>query len=95
MFIEFELKGENCVHKGVFDTTGFWAKYEPQIEQGMISEKRGLEWIADGYKIFSHFSFAFYHSNEHVAKEVYKGLLGALAGIDWVHPEIGFIREVC
>ena len=96
MFIEFELQGSKCLHKGIFDTNGFWVKFEP--EQELIECSNGLlipDPVIEGYKIFSHFSFAFYHKDERIAKEVFKGLVNALSGIDWQYPEIGFIREVC
>lgn len=86
MFIEFELKGSKALHKGVFDTTGFWARFEPQQEEGFEPE---------GWKIYSHFSFSFYHEDFSKASMVYEALVNALNGFDWVTHEIGFIREVC
>lgn len=92
MFIEFDLKGSKARHKGVFDTTGFWVRFEPQLEDDR-SEGGGK--FIDGWKIFSHFSFSFYHEKEDVALDVYVALINALGGVDWEGDEIGYIREVC
>lgn len=89
MLIEFELKGSRTVHKGVFETTGFWARYDAHVEVDAPEQHK-----PDGYKIFSHFSFAYYHEDEKIAKEVYWGLLSALQGVDWKHKDIGYIREI-
>ena len=86
MIIEFELKGSKILHKGVFDTTGFWVKFDYDycdISRDVMT-----------YKIYSHFSFTFEHDDETIAKSVFNGLCKALAGYDFVLNEIGFIREV-
>lgn len=99
MFIEFDLKGSKARHKGVFDTTGFWVRFEPDFSEGWMvahaEDPNNPVPDINGYKIFSHFSFAFYHENEDIALDVYVALVNCLAGHDWEDPEIGFIREVC
>ncbi len=90
MFIEFELQGSKCLHKGIFDTTGFWVKYEAETE----TDQR-FNSVPEGFKIFSHFSFAFFHTDEQIVKQVYGGLVAALCGLDWHVEKIGFIRNIC
>ncbi len=91
MLVQFDLKGSKCNHKGIFDTNGFWAKFEEDVEELPFTTQN----FVNGYKIYSHFSFAYYHEDIAIANLVYQGLLGALSGIDWNDPQIGFIREVC
>jgi hypothetical protein len=86
MIIEFDLQGSQMSHKGVFETTSFWAKYDKEL---CDVTKEVLY-----YKIYSHFSFTFEHEEEWVAKSVYKGLCSALTGCDFVLDSVGFIREV-
>lgn len=86
MLIEFELQGSKLLHKGIFDTNGFWVKFD--------SDYCDISKVVVTYKIYSHFSFTFEHVEEHIAKEVYKGLCNALSGIDFQYPSVGFIREV-
>ena len=93
MIIEFELQGSKCLHKGIFDTTGFWVRYEVEEDLMIINDINTH--ISDGYKIFSHFSFSFYHTDERIAKQVYGGLIAVLCGLDWHLEEIGFIRKIC
>lgn len=95
MLIEFDLQGSKTRHRGIFDTTGFWARFEEEVREGKVKEDGTFEWIVEGYKIFSHFSFAFYHESEEIATAVYDGLILALSGADWEHPKIGFISEIC
>ena len=86
MIIEFELQGSRCLHKGVFDTTGFWAKFEEESE--IINQCKDIE----GYKIYSHFSFSFFHEDKEVVETVWEGLTRVLEfGNDWDHKDIGFI----
>ena len=85
MLIEFELNGSKCLHKGIFDTNGFWVRFEPEMDGEHV----------DGYKLFSHFSFAFYHEESTIARDVFDGLCLALTGANWEKEGIGFIRELC
>ena len=86
MIIEFELQGSQILHKGVFDSTGFWAKFD--------SDYCDITKEITTYKIYSHFSFSFEHTEERIAKHVFKGLCDALSGCDFVLDSVGFIREV-
>ena len=90
MIIEFELKGSKMLHKGVFDTTGFWVKFDFDYEYDWCDISKDVA----TYKIYSHFSFTFEHVDKEIAKSVFDGLCKALAGYDFVLNEIGFIREV-
>lgn len=97
MIIEFDLQGSRCRHQGVFETTGFWARCEPEMESKSLSQgdnEINTPFEIAGYKIFSHFSFAFFHEEEWIAKSVFKGLCDALIGCDFVLESVGFIREV-
>lgn len=84
MIIEFELVGSQMLHKGVFDATGFWAKFD--VEQCDVTKE------VLSYKIYSHFSFTFEHVDKSVALNVFDGLVGALSGVDFEYSNIGFIR---
>jgi len=102
MIIEFELQGSKCLHKGVFDTTGFWVKYELEFcdmiehtdnDNGGFDEKL-VQW-PNGAKIFSHFSFSFYHEDKAVVDLVYGALMGVLRGNQGKDLEsIGYIRKL-
>ncbi len=87
MIIEFELQGSKLLHKGIFDTNGFWVKYEPQRENE--------ESEPDGWKIYSHFSFAFYHIDRVIVEDVYNVLIGCLRGSQGRDiPNVGYIRKL-
>lgn len=88
MIIEFELLGSKCLHKGMFDTTGFWLKYEPEYEEaGSIN--------IVGYKLYSHFSFAFYHEDKDVVDLVMTRLAGVFRGAIGHEIEgVGYIRRL-
>ena len=96
MIIEFELQGSRCLHKGLFETTGFWVKFEPEVEGDAHS---GAIKNILGYKIYSHFSFSFYHEDYEVAHEVYRALC-SICGEPWgqVRPvrikDIGYIKRL-
>jgi hypothetical protein len=95
MIIEFELQGSKMLHKGIFDTTGFWAKYEPEIENVVIKDDGSFEWEILGYKIYSHFSFTFYHADKEVVDLVYSKLISVLRGAMGADIEgIGYIRRL-
>jgi hypothetical protein len=72
MIIEFELQGSRGLHKGVFETTGFSARFEEEFE--IINSEK----VIDGYKIFSHLSFSFFHHDKEKASRVYKALISIL-----------------
>lgn len=84
MIIEFELKGAQMLHKGIFETTGFWVKYgeEEDDETGVISS----------YKLWSHFSFTYETNNKEDFKKVYGALQLALMGSSQMIQDIGYIR---
>lgn len=91
MLIEFELQGSKCLHKGVFDTTGFWCKYEPEEEEIPMTTAN----FTSGYKIYSHFSFAFFHEDAAVAYLVYSKLISVLRGSQGAEiDDIGYIRRL-
>lgn len=88
MIIEFELQGSTMLHKGIFETTGFWIKYEPHGETFENSE-------IEGWKLYSHISFCFYHKDRVVVDEVYNVLIGCLRGSQGRDiPNVGFIRKL-
>ncbi len=99
MIIEFELQGSKCLHKGIFDTTGFWVKYEEEFETIPVFNKEDGTFIScktiTGYKIFSHFSFSFFHEEKITTQFVYCKLMQVLSGLDGGEIEgIGFIRRI-
>ena len=107
MIIEFELQGSKCLHKGLFDTTGFWVKYEPEMETQLRrdGERRAGEngeqlfstivEVPKGYKLYSHFSFAFYHEDKAIVDMVYNVLTGCLRGSQGRDIEgIGYVRKL-
>ena len=92
MLIEFELQGGIALHKGIFDTTGFWVRYEAAIEE-KLSAGEPDEII--GYKIFSHFSFAFYHTDKAIVDLVYSRIISVLRGSNSVDIEgVGYLRRL-
>lgn len=100
MIIEFELQGSKCLHKGAFDTTGFWVKYEPELDGDIVRNNKDQIFGAYvdkivGYKIFSHFSFAFYHEEKVLVDSVYTVLMGCLRGSPGKDiPGVGFIKKL-
>ncbi len=92
MIIEFELQGSNTLHKGLFDTHGLWIKYDIQYgEKHAIGEPEAIE----GYKLYSHFSFAFFHTDKEVCDLVYSRLISVLRGANNIDIEgVGYIRKV-
>lgn len=94
MIIEFELQGSNRLFKGLFDTYGLWVKFEEEGEY--VPDDNGNPiFKLDGYKIYSHFSFAYYHTDKSVCDLVYSGLIRVLRGASSVDIEgIGYLRKV-
>ena len=92
MIIEFELQGSKCLHKGIFDTQGFWVKYEVDyLDEANIGNDAAI----NGYKIFSHFSFSFYHTDKEVCDLVYFRLISVLRGSNSVDIEnVGYFRRL-
>lgn len=86
MLVEYELQGSTMLHKGLFDTTGFWAKFD--------ADYCDITKEAQTYKIYSHFSFTFEHKDEALARHVFDGIISALVGNDWYCAGIGFIRTI-
>jgi len=94
MIIEFELQGIKCLHKGIFDTTGFWVKWDEEGEH-ILDAGGNPVWRVDGYKIFSHFSFSFFHTDKAICDLVYSRLISVLRGSNSVDIEgIGYFRKV-
>ena len=86
MIIEFKLQGSKCLHRGIFDTHGFWVRFEPHGEEGLAPE---------GWKLYSHCSFSFYHENADIVEEVYARLISVLRGANSVDIEgVGHFRKV-
>lgn len=96
MIIEFELEGSKCLHKGIFDTTGFWVKYsEDRDREDLDVDGNYIPSSINGYKIFSHFSFSYYHTDKTIVDLVYSKLLSVLRGSNGIEMEgIGFIRKL-
>lgn len=87
MIIEYELTGSNMLHKGIFDTAGIWVKYESHGEAGFPE--------IEGWKIYSNFSFAFYHTDRVIVEEVYNVLIGCFRGNQGREiANIGYIRKL-
>lgn len=86
MLIEYHLQGSTMIHKGVFDTTGFWARVG--VEQDDITKETYL------YKIWSHFSFTFEHRDILVVDEVWNALLDALRGKKSTIKGVGAFRPI-
>lgn len=87
MILEYELQGSQLLHKGIFDTNGFWVKYDRDVDD--------LTQEPLCHKLWSHFSFTYETTSYSRVNDVYDGLISALGGIDWKMPGVGFIREVC
>jgi len=98
MIIEFELDGSKCLHKGIFDTTGFWVRYEREGESILnrpLEENADPIFIPSGYKLVSHFSFAYYHEKKEIVDLVYSKLLSVLRGANNVEVEgVGYLRKL-
>lgn len=94
MIIEFELQGSMHLHKGLFDTQGLWIKFEEEGEH--VPDDTGKPiFRVDGYKIYSHFSFAYYHTDKSVCDLVYSRLISVLRGANSVDIEgVGYIRKL-
>lgn len=91
MIIEYELQGSKCLHKGIFDTTGFWVQYSEDTNR----EDLYVPGCINGYKIFSCFSFSYYHTDKTIVDLVYSKLLSVLRGSNGIEMEgIGFIRKL-
>jgi hypothetical protein len=84
MLIEFELQGSQLLHKGIFDTHGFWVKYG--VDRDDVTQE------ITTYKIWSHFSFTYETIDKTCADRVFKGLADALSGVDWKYPSIGYMK---
>ncbi len=94
MIVEFELQGSRTLHKGIFDTTGFWVKYEEEGEH-VLNDAGEPVWRIDGYKIFSHFSFSYFHHDKSVCDLVYSRLISVLRGANSVDIDgVGYFRKV-
>lgn len=95
MIIEYELNGSKALHKGLFDSQGFWVRFEAEIDEMGKNFKGDPVFVVAGYKLFSHFSFNYYHEDEGVVRTVYKALIDVLSGKrDQDIAGVGYIREV-
>lgn len=94
MLIEFELKGTKGLHKGIFDTHGFWVRFEEEGEHGLDSDGNPV-FACDGFKLFSHGSFSFYHADKDICDLVYSRLISVLRGANSVDIEnVGYFRKL-
>lgn len=85
-FIEFELKGSRMMHTGIFELTGFWARFGTDVCD--ITQE------TENYKIWSHSSFSFEHVEIDKARLVWYELRQCVRsprGYDAVMPGIGYI----
>ena len=71
MIITFKLEGSQKLHSGTFDTTGFWVRFE--TEYCDITKEAVM------YKLFSHFSFEFAHTDKDTVLKVFAGLNSVLS----------------
>lgn len=87
MIIEYELQGSQLLHKGIFDTRGFWARFE--------TEYCDITKEALSYKIYSHFSFTFEHKDKKIANQVFAGLCDAISeDREFILVGVGFISRL-
>lgn len=94
MIIEFQLQGSKFLHKGLFDTHGIWVKFEEEGEH-VLDDSGNAVFRIDGYKLYSHFSFAFYHHDKDVCDLVYNRLISVLRGANSVDiDDIGYFRRL-
>ena len=85
MIVEFELQGSRALHKGIFDTDGFWVKFEAELDKEKVV----------GHKIYSHFSFAYFNEDKDKVDLVYARLISVLRGSNNVEMEgIGYFRKI-
>ena len=84
MFIEYALNGSKTLHKGAFDTTGFWIKYDFEICD--IS----LEIVT--YKIYSLCSFAYEHTDKAKVDSVFDAICAATAGESTSISDVGYVK---
>jgi len=92
VIVEFELEGSKGLHKGIFDTEGFWVKYE--VDKDMDLSDADTD-VIYGYKLYSHFSFAYFHHDKDVVDLVYNRLISVLRGSINVEIEgVGYIRRL-
>jgi len=91
MIIEYELNGSKQVHRGMFETTGFWLRIENMADRPMPLD--GVK--QEGFVLCNHGSFGFYHESEEAAESVLKAILGAIecANYSWEHPDLGWVRS--
>lgn len=90
MIIEYDLQGSITHHRGVFDTTGFYAVFEEDKE----ALRPNLE-VSNGWKIYGLGSFSFFHVNYDVALEVYRCLCDVMDGVYRLDIEgVGHIRRI-
>jgi hypothetical protein len=86
MFIYYELQGTQLLHKGMFDTNGFWVKYG--VDRDDVTHE------LTNFKLWSHFSFTYESTDKSYTDKVFNGLLRALSGSNWEHPSIGYIKLI-
>ena len=94
MIIEFHLQGSKMLHKGLFDTLGFWVKYEIECDTSIV-DKVTNKYPIEGFKLYSHFSFAYFHTEKEIVDLVYARLLSVLRGATNVDIEgVGYFRRL-
>lgn len=91
MIIEYELNGSKQVHRGMFETTGFWLRIENMADRPMPLD--GVK--QEGYVLCNHGSFGFFHDSKEAVDEVLRAILQAMVdGYQWHHATLGVIREI-
>ena len=88
MIIEYELNGSKQVHRGMFETTGFWLRIENMADRPMPLD--GVK--QEGYVLCNHGSFGFYHEHPGACETVLGALMLAMQdGENWEDPKLGWI----
>jgi len=91
MIIEYELNGSQLTHKGIFDTHGFWVRFEPM--------RCDINREIQSYNIYGHFSFTYETKSQEDALKVFNGLLEILQeghnnSNSWHDARLGYIKVI-
>lgn len=90
MVIEYDLQGSITRHRGVFDTTGFYAVFEEDKEH--VAPDLA---VSNGWKVYGMCSFSFFHQEFEVAQEVYRVLCDVMDGYIRLDIDgVGYIRRL-
>lgn len=92
MIIEYELNGMTQVHRGMFETTGFWLRIENMAERPQALDGTKQE----GFLLCNHGAFGFLHERKEIVEEVMQAIMTVMfCGQRWFDADIGRIEKVC